>query len=111
VNHLDAVKIQTKHIARIVYSLLAAAIPVNIVRTFAMSGIYLVKDGDRILCTVRPDQAKRLLIPLPPCFPGIGDRDGAEDSDAEEQQVYLDECAGLLYDLNLPDDEETPQTH
>jgi hypothetical protein len=47
-----------------------------------LSGIYLVKDGDQILCTVRLDQAKRLRIPLPPCFPEIGDRDDGEDSDA-----------------------------
>jgi hypothetical protein len=101
-NRLDFLNIQTKHIARIV--------PVNIVRIFAMSGIYPVKVGDQILCTVRPGQAKRLLILLPPCFPEIGGRDDGEDSDAEEQQAYLEECAGLLYDLNLPDDQETLQT-
>jgi hypothetical protein len=110
VNHLNAVNLQTKYIALVVCSFLAAAVPVNIVRTFAMSGICLVKDGDQILCTVRPDHAKRLLIPFLPCFPVIGDRDDGEDSDAEGQQTYLDECAGLLYELNLPDDEETLQT-
>jgi hypothetical protein len=108
---LDAVNIQTKHIARVVCSFLVAAVPVNIVRTFAMSGICLIKEGDQILCTVRPHQSKRLLIPLPPCFPEIGDRDYGEDSDAEKQQAYLEECMGLLYDLSLPDNEEILQTH
>jgi hypothetical protein len=110
-NHLEAVSIQTKQISRVVCSFLAAAVPVNSVRAFAMSGICLVKDDDKIVCPVRPDQAKRLLIPLPPCFPEIGDRDDGEDSDVEEQQASMEECAGLLYDLNLPDDEETLQTH
>jgi hypothetical protein len=110
VNRLGAVNIQTKRIVRVVCSFLAAAVPVNIVHTFSMSDICLVKDGDQIRCTVHPNQAKRLSIPLPPCFPEIGDRDD-EYSDAEEQQAYLDERAGLLYDLNLPDDEETLQTH
>jgi hypothetical protein len=107
----DAVNIQTKHIVRTVCSFLAAAVPVNIVHISTMSGICLVKNSDQILCTVRPGQAKRLLIPLPPCFPEIGDRDNGEYSDAKEQQTYLEECTGLLYDLNLPDDEETLQTH
>jgi hypothetical protein len=51
-----------------------------------------------------------LLISLPSFFGAIADSDG-DSSDADEEQAYLDECAGLLYDLNLADDEGTLQTH
>jgi hypothetical protein len=110
VNHLNPVNIQTKHITRVVHAFLAAAVPVNIVRRFMMSGSCLIKNGGQILCTVRPDQAKQLPIPLPLCFGGIADPDN-DNSDSEEEQAYLEECAGLPYDLNLPGGKDTLQIH
>jgi hypothetical protein len=62
---LGAVKIQTRHIASVVYSFLAAAFPVNIIKTFEMSGIHLVSEAGTLLCTVQPDKAKRLFGRLP----------------------------------------------
>jgi hypothetical protein len=59
---------------------------------------------------VLSDQARRLLIPLPFCFDEIADPD-SDNSDADEEQVYLEEYAGLLDDLSLADDENTLQTH
>jgi hypothetical protein len=55
---LDAVNIQTKYITRMLCSFLAAAVSVNSVRRFLMTGIYLIKDDDQVLCMVRPDQGK-----------------------------------------------------
>jgi hypothetical protein len=63
VNSLDSANIQTKHIAPMVCSFIAAGVPVNIERTFIMSGICLIKNEDRVLCAVRPDQARRFPIP------------------------------------------------
>jgi hypothetical protein len=58
-NHLDAMDIQTKHIAHVVCSFLAAAVPITIVKIVMLTGICLVKDGDHVLCTVRPDPVFR----------------------------------------------------
>jgi hypothetical protein len=44
-NKLDALNIQTKHITSVVCAFLAGAVPLNIVKTFALSGICLVADA------------------------------------------------------------------
>jgi hypothetical protein len=72
-NKLDAVNILIKHITSVVCAFLAAAAPLNIVKTFALSGICLVGDAGTLFCTIRPDRAKRLLLPLPSAFPDISD--------------------------------------
>jgi hypothetical protein len=87
-----------------------AAVPINIVGTSVMSSIYLIKDEEQVLCKVRSGQARRSLIPLSLCFGESTDPD-SDNSDADEEQTYLEECAGLLYDLNLADDEDTLQSH
>jgi hypothetical protein len=97
VNNLDAVNVQTKHIAGVVCAFLAATVPLMIVRTFEMSGICLIKDGAQLLCTIRPERAKRLLVPLPQILPEL--EIDVNDSNEAESQAYLEECAKLLYDL------------
>jgi hypothetical protein len=44
-NQLDAVDIQTKYIASVVCAFLVAAVPLNVVKTFALSGICAVADA------------------------------------------------------------------
>jgi hypothetical protein len=73
-------------------------VPWNVVKTFEISGICLVADGDVLLCTIRPEMAKRLLQPLPLALPEIAD-DGLDESDIEELKIFVEECAELLYDL------------
>jgi hypothetical protein len=51
-NKLDAVNIQTKHISSVVWAFLAAAVPLNVAKSFTLSGICLVADGDALLCTI-----------------------------------------------------------
>jgi hypothetical protein len=99
VNKLNAVNIQTKHIATVVCSFLAAAVPLNIVKTFENSGISLVADRDVIFCTIRPERAKRLLVPLASTMPEIS-IGGSDESDTEELNLFVEECAELLYNLN-----------
>jgi hypothetical protein len=92
-----AVNVQTEHIAGVVCAFLAAAVPLTIVRTFEMSGICLVKDSAQLLCTIRPERAKRLLIPLPQILLELETE--VDDSDETESPAYLEECTKLLYDL------------
>jgi hypothetical protein len=99
-NRLDAVNIQTKHIAQVVSSFMSAATPLNIVKTFGLSGIGLMIDDEGILrCQVRPQEAKRLLMALTIPIPGC---DGVEDeaSDDEEIRAFEEEMAELLYDID-----------
>jgi hypothetical protein len=104
VNKLDAVNIQTKHVASVVCAFLAAAVPWNVVKTFKVSGICLVADDGVLRCSVTPEMAKGLNQPLPSAVPEMADR-GSDDSDVEELEVPVGECAGLLYDLA----EESPE--
>jgi hypothetical protein len=64
-----------------------------------LTGICLVKDGGQAFCRVRPDQARRLLVPLESGLPNI-ENSMLADSDEEEVQTYLEEYADLLYDLD-----------
>jgi hypothetical protein len=73
-NHLDEANIQTTHIARVVCSFLASVVPVTIVRAFMLTGICLVRDSYCVLCTIRPDQDSRRLIPLAPIRTEVDDR-------------------------------------
>jgi hypothetical protein len=106
VNNLDSVNVQTKHIAGVICAFLAAAVPLTIIRTFKMSGMCLVKDGAQLLCTIHPERAKRLLVPLPQILPEL-ETDG-DDSGEAESQAYLEECAELFYDLES-DEMHNPQ--
>jgi hypothetical protein len=94
----------------VVCSFLEAAVPVNPVRTVMEGGICLIKDGDQVLCRARFDQARQLLISLPPCFGEIANPE-RDNSDANGEQAYLEECAGILDNLNLADDKDTFQIH
>jgi hypothetical protein len=90
----------------ILRAFLAAAVPLTIVRTFEMSGICFVKNGAQLLCTIRPERAKLLLVPLPQILPEL--ETDADDSDEAESQAYLEECAELLDDLES-DEMHNPQ--
>jgi hypothetical protein len=57
-NKLPAVNIQTKHIPSVVFAFLATAVPLNLVKTFTLSGICLVADAETLFYTLRPDRAK-----------------------------------------------------
>jgi hypothetical protein len=103
-NKLDAVNIQTKHVASVVCAFLAAAVPLNIAKTFALSRIFLVADAGTLFCTLRPDRAKRLLRPLPSAFPYISDV-ADDDLDEDELQVFIEECTDFIGPFKSENDE------
>jgi hypothetical protein len=88
-----------KHIAPVVCSFLNDTVLITIVKTFMLTGICLVKNGDHVLCTIRPDKARQLLVPLGSGLPDI-ENSILADSDQEEVRAHLEECADLLYDLD-----------
>jgi hypothetical protein len=108
-NKLDAVNIQTKYIASVVSAFLAAVIPLNIVKTFALSGICLVADAGTLFCTIQPDRAKRLFLPLQSAFPDISDVTG-DDLNEDELKVFIKECTGFIGPFKSEDDESRRQS-
>jgi hypothetical protein len=96
---MEAENIQTKHIAEIVGSLMSAVIPWNIVQSFRLSGLCLVRDDDVLRCQVRPDLATRLMHPIQVTVPGFDGVDEDAEDDLEEM-VFAEECTELRYDLN-----------
>jgi hypothetical protein len=84
-------ELPNKHIARVVCSFLAAAVPITIVKTFILNGVSLLKDGDHVLCTVRLDQARRLLVPLESGLLGI-ENSMLADSDEERASLFEKMC-------------------
>jgi hypothetical protein len=56
-NKLDALNIQTKHIASVVCAFLAADVPLNIVKTIEFPGICLVGNEENRLWTGRSEKA------------------------------------------------------
>jgi hypothetical protein len=69
----DAVNIQRRNIASIVCPRLAAAVPLNVVKTFKISGTCDVADEEALFCTIRPNDAERQLVPFPSPFAEIPD--------------------------------------
>jgi hypothetical protein len=64
-NKLEKCNIQTRHIAEIVDSFMAAAVPSNIVKSFRNGGIIIRRDADNnIWCDVDPNSA-RCILPGP----------------------------------------------
>jgi hypothetical protein len=93
VNRMESMNVQTDHIAKVVCSFMAAATPVNIVKTFCRAGICLVLDDGIVRCRVCPDHARCLLVPITTNLPSIPD----EDEDDMEAELYLEHCASLLF--------------
>jgi hypothetical protein len=103
-NKLDVVNIQTKHIASVVCAFLAAAIPLNIVKAFALSGICLVADAGTLFCAIRLDRAKRLLLLLPSTFPDISDVTH-DDRDEDALRIFIEECTDSIGPFKSEDEE------
>jgi hypothetical protein len=97
-NRLEKVNIQTDHIVRVLESFMSAAVPHNIIKSFANGGISLILDGDRVIrCQITPHTTRCLLgspfdLELPP-----GTSDDQDDPDIE---VYLQRFEGLLFNAD-----------
>jgi hypothetical protein len=60
---MEALNIQTDHIAQVVCALMGAPIPINGISTFKNAGIALLSDEGSLLCDVNPE-AIRCLLPI-----------------------------------------------
>jgi hypothetical protein len=98
VNRLDSVNVQSSHIAQVVCSFMSAATPLNILRTFSLSGICVMCDEGILRCQVRMEGARRILVQFGRPVPGCDEpTDGA--SDEGEIRAFQEEMAELLYDI------------
>jgi hypothetical protein len=98
INRMENLNIQSKHIAQVVCSFMAAATPVNVVRTFRNAGIVLVVGNTRLFCRVDPTQARYLLRPLPEENPRVNEMTEGEQERLEEE-MYVQECADAIEDV------------
>jgi hypothetical protein len=90
-----------KHIARVVIYFMSAATPLNIVKSFELSGFSLIGDDQVLLCQVSPATASRWLCPIAPEFPqmDVSDQTTADEDDGEEQ-LFAEQYARLLFDVD-----------
>jgi hypothetical protein len=92
INCLEAVNVQSKHISDVVNAFFAAAIPINIVKSFRRAGISLIVDPDEhVICQITPETARCLIEPEALCqFPAVPDEEDDEcDPDFE---VFIKKC-------------------
>jgi hypothetical protein len=82
-------------ISSVVCAFLNAAVPLNVVKSLALSGICFVADGDAFFCIIGPEKARRLIVPLPLSFVDISDPP-SKDSDAEELRMFVEDCTNLI---------------
>jgi hypothetical protein len=97
------VNIQTNHIASVVCTFMAAAVFVNIVKTFKLSGIYLMDDKGMFLYTIGSDEVRRLFVPLTLPLPLLLPLTltFAEIPDPVSEDLDLDLDLDLYWDLDL----------
>lgn len=103
---MASLNIQSEHINRLLCAFLRAATPGNIVKSLENAGICVVPEvlesgSRRLLCQVRPEKARCLLFPieeiLPRPIPEVYDDE--EENRGLEEQLYLEACADLIYDI------------
>jgi hypothetical protein len=91
---MESMNVQSDHIAKVVCAFMAAATPGNIVKTFRRAGICVVLDDDVLRCRVCPDRAQCLIAPISAALPEVPD----DDEDDMEADLYVEQCASLLFD-------------
>jgi hypothetical protein len=100
-NRMEAMNVQTIHIARVVNAFMSAGKPTNIVKTFENSGICLALDENKIRVRIRPEKARCLLHPIIECIPLL---ETDEEGDDIDEMTYLEQCAERL--CGAKDEEE-----
>jgi hypothetical protein len=100
VNRMEALNIQSDHIAQVVCAFMAAAIPINVVGSFKNAGIALLNDEGSLLCYVNPEAIRCLLHPLHPALPGMStDEEDEPDEDPDYAVTPEEEEAGALEEI------------
>jgi hypothetical protein len=89
VNHIEAVNIQSIHVAQVVNTFMSAACPINAVAAFRNAGINLAITDDKLVCRITPESARCLVRPVNTEMESPG---GETESDGEqmELQVFLE---------------------
>jgi hypothetical protein len=84
-NRTEYENIQTKYIAEVAGSFLFTTTSLNIIQSFRLSGIYLVKNDEVLRCQVLLGQASGLLHPIHADIPGLHEiADDSDDADHVE---------------------------
>jgi hypothetical protein len=106
-NRMEALNVQSGHIAGIVCSFMSATTPLNVIQTFRRAGITVVVDSGSLLCYVDPDRICSVYEASMTLVTQILDVADEGDGDDFDWKLYSEHCASLLYDLG-PIPEETP---
>jgi hypothetical protein len=91
------VNIQSSHFAQVVGSSLSAAVPLNIIKTFALSGICVIAGEGILRCQLKMEKVRWILVQFSLEIPGCDERSDAASED-DEIQGFQKEVAALLYD-------------
>jgi hypothetical protein len=78
---------------------MSAATPLNILKTFSLSGICVLCDEGILRCQVRMEKARRVRMQFGSPVPGCDEPTDAA-SDDEEIQALREEVAELRYDID-----------
>jgi hypothetical protein len=100
---MEKLNIQIQHVAHIVCTFMAAAVPVNFIKSFRNSEIDLITDENYLLYRDIPSLARCLLNPT--CLQLVPIPEETEDEAVETyMELYVDEYCGLMF--NLEEEEE-----
>jgi hypothetical protein len=102
---MEALNIQTQHVAQVVGPFLSAAVPPNVIQSFRNAGIDVVVDENYLCCRVISSLARCLLNPA--SLQPVPIPEETEDEAAEtDMELYVEERYDLLLDLDTPDKED-----
>jgi hypothetical protein len=89
---MEAVNVQSSHIAQVVSVFMSAASPINVVATFRSAGITLALGEDgKLYCRVSPHEARCLLSPPEPVVT-------KKATEVVETRLYLEHCMDMVGD-------------
>jgi hypothetical protein len=95
---MEALNVQSDHIAKVVGAFLPAATSLNVVKTVRRAGIGAVLDDGVLRYRTCSDQARCLLLPITAAIPGMPDDESSDDHDQMEIKLSSARCASLLLD-------------
>jgi hypothetical protein len=86
---MEAVNVQSSHIAQGIGSFISAAFPPNIVGTFRIAGILVAHQDGTSVCEVAPEDGRRVFTRIETIIE-------EEDGERLEWELYIEHCAEAL---------------